>query len=353
MNCPSAVIRKIWLIACVSLAVLPAVGQQEQLRERDTLDPESDTWVTRPDAPATEGTLDEGRELLAREKSYRAHKALKRWLKQNPADERYYEGVFLLGEAYFDRGWFYQAYTNYLIVIENSSGALFNRALRRSLDCARAFLAGEKRIVWGIFRLPAEPDAVKILDAVWERVPGTRMGEDALKLKSDYQFERGEMALAQSNYAFLAQEYPRGRFTQAALLRSAEAASADFAGVQFDEKPLLEAQERYRQVEARYPQYAAREAVELRLAGIREQRAAKDLDIARWYRRTKQTGAAEFYLRAILKDWPDTLASADARRELRQMGIDIEAPLIDAEAAPSDDMDSDPVGVPENGERPE
>lgn len=349
MNHVSVAARRVLLIVCFALVALPgAAAQEEKLREQDVLDPESDAWVTRPAEEAAPGTIDEGRELLARGKSYRAHKVMKKWLKKNPDDDRHIEGVFLLAEAYFDRGWFHQAYENYLTVIENSSADLFNKSLRRSMDCARAFLSGQKRIVWGFLKLPAEPDGVKILDAVWERVPGTRMGEDALKLKSDYQFERGELALAQQNYAFLAQQYPRGRFTQAAILRSAEAAAGDFPGVKFDEKPLLDAQERYQQFEAQYPAAATHEGIDQRLAGIREQRAEADLSIARWYRKTKQNGAAEFYLRAILKDWPETLAAADARRELRSMGIDIEPPV----RAEVPDVSTDPEAV-ESGDRPE
>ncbi len=330
------------------------MAQDEKLREQDVLDPETNTWVTRQAEVAARGTIDEGRELLARDKSYRAHKVLKKWVKKHPDDDRHIEGVFLLGEAYFDRGWYYQAYENYLTVIENSSGDLFNKALRRSMDCARAFLSGEKRIVWGFLRFPAEPDGVKILDQVWERVPGTRMGEDALKLKSDYQFERGELALAQQNYAFLAQQYPRGRFTQAALLRSAEAAAGDFPGVKFDEKPLLDAQERYRQFEAQYPAAATHEGIDQRLAGIREERAEKDLYVAKWYRKTKQNGAAVFYVRAILKDWPDTLAAAAARRELRSMGIDIEPPVRTPPPNDTDvSTDSETTETTESGDRPE
>ena len=62
-----------------------------------------------------------------------------------------------------------------------------------------------------------------------------------------------------------------------------------------------------------------------RLEGIRELRAAKDLDIGRWYERTRQPGAAEFYYRQLLADWPDTLAAAEARQCLRALGVELES----------------------------
>ena len=154
----------------------------------------------------------------------------------------------------------------------------------------------------------------------------TPLGELALKIKSDYFFERGDMDLAQDEYANLVQQYPSGRYVQLAMLRTAEAAEAAFPGVRFDDRPLIEAQERYRQVLAAFPAYAEHEDVPQRLEGILQQRAEKDLSVARWYEHTGHPGAAEFYYRQILNDWPDTLAGAEARARLEGLGVMTEAP---------------------------
>jgi outer membrane protein assembly factor BamD (BamD/ComL family) len=108
------------------------------------------------------------------------------------------------------------------------------------------------------------------------------------------------------------------------MLRSAEAAEAAFPGIRFDDRALVEAEERYRQVAAAFPPYAERERVPERLDGIRRLRAEKDLDVAKWYERTGRAGAAEFYYRLILKDWPESLAAGEARNRLRAMGIALE-----------------------------
>ena len=76
-------------------------------------------------------------------------------------------------------------------------------------------------------------------------------------------------------------------------------------------------------MQSAFPAYAQRERVADRLEGIREQRAEKDLDVARWYRRTKQAGAAEYYYRLVLKDGPGTLAAGEAQHALRAMGVDL------------------------------
>lgn len=313
----------------LSLSLLGAATafQEQRYRERQVLEPESDEWVARPAEPAATpaGDLEQARSLLARDQARRARRLLSKWVANNPDHDRYFEGVWLLGEAEFGCGDYYRAYERYEVVVENTAGELFRAALRREKDVALAFLSGEKRIVWKILRLRAYDEGIEILDRIWERVPGTRLGEEALRIKADYFFERGDMDLAQDEYANLAREYPGGRFVQLAMLRSAEAAEAAFPGIRFDDRPLLEADERYRQVERAFPVYSRREEVGQRLEGIRQLRAEKDLDIARWYERTRQPAAAEFYYRLVLEDWDDTLAAAQARQRLRALGVDPDA----------------------------
>jgi outer membrane protein assembly factor BamD (BamD/ComL family) len=323
----------LWMIVGVALTASLRLQEQEY-RERQVLDPATDEWVTAgPDEVA--GPMDElgeARALLARGEEGRARSILNRWLKQNPDDERVDEATFLVGETYFEGHDYWQAVKRYQTVAENASGPIFDAANQRATDVGRAFLAGEKRILWYFIPLPAYDDGIEILDRVWERVPGSRLGELALKYKADYYFANGDMDLAYDEYVNLAQQYPSGRFTQVAMLRSAEAAESEFPGVRFDDQPLIDANERYRQFAGTFPVYAEREKVPERLEGIRQQRAQKDYEVARWYERTRQPGAAEFYYRLILKDWPETLAAAEARTRLRALG----AELDDAGDAPEE-----------------
>ena len=299
-------------------------AQEKRYTEREVLDPETDEWAAQPEAAAAEpgDELQQARTLLAQGKAKKARKLVEEWLDTHPDDERYFDGVCLLGDAYFEGKNYYRAYEQYEEVVESTAGDLFHGALAKEKDVALAFLSGEKRIVWGFLRLPAQDEAIEILDRIWERVPGTRLGEDALRIKADYFFDRGDMDLAQDEYAFVAREYPSGRFAQFAMLRSAEAAEAAFPGTKFDDRALLEAQERYRQVQETYPAYAERENVPQRLEGIRQSRAEKDLDIARWYERTREPQAAEFYYRLVIADWPETLAAAEARQRLHALGLE-------------------------------
>lgn len=302
-----------------------AMAQSASLRETERFDPRSGSWKVSEPEPAGSpiAELRRAKDLLIEGRPDDAQDVLKTWLKNNANHAQRYEAEFLLGEAHFDDKNFYAAFEQYEVVIANSAGDLYRKALTREMDVARAFLAGEKRRAWKVVKLPAYDDGIEILDKIWERAPGTRLGEEALLLKAQYFYEVGDADLAQDEYALLAQEYPNGRYKQVAMLRSAESAERAFPGIRFDDRALLNADERYRQVEERFPEYADREQVPARRKGIRDQRAAKELDIAEWYRKTENHTAAEFYYKAILRDWPDTFAATEARTRLLGMGVDV------------------------------
>lgn len=296
-------------------------SQDQPPPQRLVLDPDTNEWVPASEpAPAEVGPLKQARELLARGDWRAARRVLKSWLKGDLSTEQYAEAELLLAETYFQEQDFYAAYEHFELVVENATGELFYHALEREMDVARAFLAGRPRILWKIFRLPAYDDGVEILGRIWERVPGTRLGEDALKMRADFEFERGNLGVAQDEYANLAREYPNGRYAAYALLRAAAAGEGSYPGARFDDRSLLLAEQRYRQTQENFPADARRQHVSVRLDGIREQRAEKDFEIARWYERTRQTGAAIFYYRLVLSDWPGTLAETHASARLEALG---------------------------------
>lgn len=309
----------------VMTLVSRAVAQDESFRDRQELNPNNDKWVDRPPAPPGTplGDLEQARAWLAEGEAGKAKALMAEWVKKNPEHEQYLEGVYLLGESFYRLRDFRNAYERYEIVAEGSSGELLRTALLREMDVARAFLSGEKRIVWGFLPLPAYDDGIEILSKIWQRVPGTRLGEEALRLKADYYFADGQMDFAQDEYANLAREYPNGKYTRPAMLRAAEAAQASFTGTAFDDRPLIEARERYRSVQAAYPEFARQERVAERLDGIRVSQSEKDLYVAKWYERTGRRDSAEYYYRLVLKDWPGTLAEAESRERLRAMGIEL------------------------------
>ncbi len=310
------------VLPVVLVALLSALQppQEEGYREREVLDPGSNEWIPEAATDAPDSAIPEARRQLVVGRPDRSEDLLEDWVAENPEAARYYEGVYLLAESHFEQGDYFKAYEYFEQVVENTGGELFNKALLREMDVARAFLSGKKRRLLGVFRISAYDEAIDILDRIWERVPGTRLAEEAVKLKADYYFETGELDLAQDEYVALARDFPAGRYTQLALLRAAEAAAASYPGTPFTDEALLEADERYRQVGDLFPAFARREGVDTRRDGIREQRAEKDLAIGQWYEKVGRRSAAGYYYRLVLEQWPGTLAATEAEVRLRGVG---------------------------------
>jgi hypothetical protein len=83
------------------------------------------------------------------------------------------------------------------------------------------------------------------------------------------------------------------------------------------------------------------------LEQIASTRADKTLDIARFYERTGQPGAARYYYRATTRRWPNTPAAAEARNNLAKLGegdelVQIESGLPATTTAPADDIAAPP-----------
>lgn len=193
-------------------------------------------------------------------------------------------------------------------------------ALRLEFVIAETFLGGVKRKFLGIRMLSGVDLAQSILDDISISFPDSELAPAAIKTKADHLFKTGEHALAQMEYERLVREYPANRHVRFALRRAADAALASFAGVPYDETPLLDSEERFREYDFHYPTEADHEGVGLILDSIRSQRAAKDCAVGQYYEKTDHISSAVFYYRRVCENWPDTVAATRAKLRLELIG---------------------------------
>ncbi len=290
-------------------------------------------WVEPvPPEPGTEdGDLQIARDLLARKELKKAKRALGRWMALYGYDStRHPEALFLLGRVEFELGNYIKAHERYQEIIGEYPGTEFaDRALRADFVIAEMFLAGKKRKVWKIFRFKAVDEGLDILDDIIVNNPNSPLAEQAIKTKADYYFRTGQFDLAEDEYAHLAREYPRGQYERQALLLSARSALASFPGIHFDDAPLIEAAERFRQFRQKYPGYADSEGVGQVLEQIRNTRAHKEYEIGRHYERTRHYDAAAFYYRSVMNHWPETMWAGMAESRLFDLGYLQPAEAVD------------------------
>lgn len=307
-------------LLCANLlpANLLAAPQMPKYPERRVYNPATGTWSVAPSPiPGTEqGDLQLAMIDLAENRAKQAKDRLKKWLKKYPNSELRPDAMVALGDAELALDNRMQAYKQYEKALDQYPGLEGEeRILRHEFAIGVAFLSGVKQKIW-IFRAPAYEEGLDILEKVVSRAPGAVLAEDAIKAKADYYYGNGEFALAETEYARLAQEFPRGRYPRLALLMSAQSAFARFPGLAYDDSALHEARERFISFRERYPEFAEQENINVFIRRIDESLAAKHLMVGKWYGRQKHPESAAIYFREVVQRWPDSVAAAEARTRL-------------------------------------
>lgn len=337
-------------IALVSLSLFTstALAFQDVPRGRTELlfDPTRGDWVevAVQESGTDAGDLAIAKSLLAERKFAAARKAFAAWLKSYPDSDHRADALLHAGDTELyaanagESADVWQAHEWYEEILNSySGGEAAEKALRRELLVAELLLfKGQKRRIFkGMLRVSATDEALQILDRlIDERAPGSPVAEQALLMQANYHYEKGEFEEAERAYARLSTEFKRSRHERLAMQRSADAALASFAGIEFDDAPLLEAEERYRQYSDRYPKAATEEGVASQLARIRDSRAQKEFSTGQYYERAKQPRAAAFYYRSVVKNWPDTPWASQATQRLGTIDPGQPAPVVDTPATP-------------------
>ncbi len=301
-------------------------------------------WVEQvPPTPGTpEGDLRLARADFTDGRYDAAYQGIRKWIKTyGDTDPFYPEAAVLRARVEIARRDHYKAHKHLQEFLNEFGGTpAADEAVHYEFVIADVFLKGTKRKVLGVPLLPGEDIGIRILDDLAANYPQSSTAELALKTKADHFFRKGDFALAEVEYARMQEQFPRSRYFRHAVRRAADAALASFPGIEFDDAALIEAESRYRQYLGQYPGVAEQEGVGLILDNIREQRAAKELNIGDYYRRTKQAKAAAFYYRSTNTNWPETIAAREASRRLAGMGLSEAPPEAGAATGTEPDLPS-------------
>lgn len=323
-------------LAVAAAALAPSLRAQTptpRLRNL-TYDSQKKEWVElSPPIPGTpEGDLFIIRRLNAEERYRAALSAIKAFEKCHGKSGALFPEVILAkAEALIGREQFDDSHELLQKFLDEYGGmSITVDALRLEFIIAEAYLGGVKRTVWGVFRVSAVEEGHKILDEIIADYPDTKLAELALKAKADRLFRAGEHDLAEMEYARMLREYQQSRYQEYALRRAADSALASFAGVDYDESALIEAQERYNDFRVRFGSAGERDQVTVILESIRQTRAEKEFRIGEYYERTDHLSSAVFYYQLVMKEWPNTIAATKAASRLELLGAP--APVA---AAPS------------------
>ena len=257
------------------------------------------------------------RKLLDDRKPKKALAAAKKYLQQYPNHAGREEVMCLAAQAEMDSGRYYRAWERYEEQIAAfPKGAYLDRALEREYAIADAFLRGRKRVVVKVFRVSAGDEAIEMLTRIAEHAPATPLAERALLRIGDYHFEKRKYTEAIDAYDQYLRLYGKSAGADHAVVQAARAARESYRGIEFDETPLIEAEQRFKNAAERMqqPADAERAGVPQQLQAIRSARAQKLYHIAEFYKRVGRDSAADFYYRQVEARYGDTRWAELARR---------------------------------------
>ncbi|MAJ48020.1 MAG: hypothetical protein CBC35_12260 [Planctomycetes bacterium TMED75] len=212
----------------------------------------------------------------------------------------------------------YEALFDYEEIARNfPNSSVFVTALEREFDIAKQYANGRYRKLLGLLRiLPAEDDAQEILIRIQERLPGSRLAEEAGMELADFYFRKRDLRMAADAYDLFVENYPRSKDINKARLRLIYSYLADYRGPIYDASGLEEARLRLEDLRVKEPGLAQRIGVEALLVRIYESDARKMLVTANYYLSIADPVSAEFTIRRLLQKYPDSIASLDALRRI-------------------------------------
>jgi outer membrane protein assembly factor BamD (BamD/ComL family) len=302
----------IWLMASILAAATQIATAQQQFKLGD-----DDTWRQLESAdPATpEGQLLEARRALAAGQYSRAEQLASQWIERNDRHPLLAQAYLIRGDALMGQDEEYEALFDYEYIARVFPGSeIFTTALQRELDIARMYTGGRLRKIWGLRIFNAESEAEELFIRIQERMPGSRLAEEAGMDLADFYFTRQKMALAVDAYSLFIENYPHSEQLPKARRRLIYSYLASFKGPEFDAAGLYEARSRLKNLQS----FHALEAEQIGATGlisrIDESNAMKMLVTAQWYVRVNNPIAAELTIRRLVKTYPKSLATTEALR---------------------------------------
>ena len=300
----------------LSVVVAGACAGTAPAQQEFTLSDEDSWKQTSHIDPATpEGQLLEARKALAAGDFVRAEQLASQWIERFERHPQLAEAYLIRADARLGNNDEYNALFDYEYIARVFPGSeIFVTALERELDIAKMYAGGKLRKLWMFRVINAESEAEELFIRVQERMPGSRLAEDAGMCLADFYFDRRKMSLAVDAYSLFIENYPRSEQLPKARRRLVYSHLASFKGPEFDPVGLYEARSRLRSLKTFQPLEAEQIGASGLITRIDESDAMKMLETARWYWRVNNPIAAELTIRRLVKRYQRSVASADALR---------------------------------------
>lgn len=163
--------------------------------------------------------------------------------------------------------------------------------------------------------------SLKAYETVRLHDPTGPLADSSILATANSYFVRGRNQEAAYYYDLLRREYPQSEHIVHAYLLGMKANLLSYQGPLYDGTPLEKAEQMATELLLLYPEKLGedREKVLHEKNRIHEAKAARDWAVGQYYDRRKYYGAARYYYRLLIEDYPNTEAAQLALRRLDEI----------------------------------
>ncbi len=307
----------------VILGLTQSVARAQSL-EFQLDDQQGWTQTEAPIAGTDEAVLAQTRRLIAQNKPRQAKGVIDAWITQNERSGNSWlaEALVLRANATTAMGSEFRALFDYERVIrEFPSSPAFVQAVQQELEIGKKYLNGMKRKFLKLRINSAYGYGEELLIRVQERMPASRLAEEAGIELADYYYRIRDMKQAAVAYEMFILNHPTSQYRVHAEQQRIYANIARFRGPRYDGGGLEEANALIKQFVQRYPLQAQRSGIGDALsARIDESAGAQMLDTAMWYLNRKDMASTRFMLKRLIRKHPRSLAASNAISIMQDYG---------------------------------
>ncbi|MCC7476136.1 MAG: outer membrane protein assembly factor BamD [Pirellulales bacterium] len=269
----------------------------------------------------------EGYQLFNEKKFKAASDKFKLAMERGPNSSLEQDAMFMLAESYFFDDRYIKARDAYdELVKKHANTRYMDTLIDREWKIARYWEERDEQY----HHWPTTPNvydktrpwfdtfghAIKAYESIRLNDPTGPRADDAIMATANMYFKRGRFEDADYNYTLLRREYPRSEMQFEAHLLGLQAKLRKYQGEDYDGTPLEEAKVLVKQLNSQFTGQLSKEEKD-RLAiveaQLQQEIATRDYRMAAYYDNKKDYGAARFYYAEVIRKYPDTELSKQAR----------------------------------------
>lgn len=258
----------------------------------------------------------------------RFKKAAAHW-PDSPLEE---DALFYLAESYYFLDRYAKANETYDQLLKKYEFTRYlDTAVRRQFAIGRYWeqVEAARPSFLGLVQLgdPTRPKfdtwgrALKAYQSVRLYDPTGPLADDSLLAAGNAYFLKGRYEEAAFHYDLIRKEHPRSEHVIPASLLGIKSYTLSYQGPIYDGTPLEKAEQISDEVLALYSEELGDDRIKLieEKNRIYEEKALRDYAIGQYYDARKYYGAARYYYRLVLQDFPDSKAAVMAAQRIRQI----------------------------------